>query len=100
MRRLDGHHSAWEFPKVQHSSGPGGKIRDSISDIGPGGVASALSKIQRAITKPLNPGRQVHFDHFSHGINVVISWFLERISIPTIPWCLTCNTNWQGSSLI
>ena len=61
MRRLDGHHSAWEFPKVQHSSGPGGKIRDSISDIGPGGVASALSKIQRAITKPLNPGRQVHF---------------------------------------
>ena len=57
MRRLDGHHSAWEFPKVQHTSGPGGKIRDSISDIGPGGVASALSKIQRAITKPLNPGR-------------------------------------------
>ena len=64
MRRLDGHHSAWEFPNVQHSSGPGGKIRDSISDIGPGGVASALSKIQRAITKPLNPGRQVHFYHF------------------------------------
>ena len=57
MRRLDGHHSAWEFPKVQHSSHPAGKIRDSISDIGPGGVASALSKIQRAITKPLNPGR-------------------------------------------
>ena len=71
MRRLDGHHSAWEFPKVQHSSGPGGKIRDSISDIGPGGVASALSKIQRAITKPLNPGRQV--DHFSHGIHGLIS---------------------------
>ena len=59
MRRLDGHSSAWEFPKVQHSSHPGGKIRDSISDIGPGGVASALSKIQRAITKPLNPGRLV-----------------------------------------
>ena len=33
------------------------KKRDSISDIGPGGVASALSKIQRAITKPLNPRR-------------------------------------------